>query len=574
MSQIATDKFISEGNVRATETINTADFKSLKANIKKVGILQPLLYRVNEKGDFVLRDGHQRLEIAKQLKLETVPAYKGNGEIDDVTIQISANMMRVASTPFDGAYAIQQLVDKGIVKNRKQLSAHFGKSIAWVDEALSFCNLQSNIYNAIRDYINHVGPLNIDQLASIKSISKSSVGKQEDMLLELLGCDYDDISHCILDTTTSSYEFTNLLDDLANMVKPRVEKWEIIKDVIGEETFREHEANHEVKHVFQSSLFEEFAKDEFCEDKDFLKEVFCTETPIGQWLMDNEISSEQHYTDSHRLLFNWKHKLSTFKSSLVKKMSNLENRKVKFSELNFEFWDGDVYAPAIFVFVEDVKTEPIKESDNENDDVAEDYEEAPNDNKVEEKVDIYKKFRTRAYTFLDDKCNEYLSTVMIPMLEATDSNHFNIVLKWIVQDLNRHVEIGQPSEWTWDKKEYHPCLELQDSNLDSKSPLDNHSLINKMAYYWFEEHYESASISHKDLLLEYNNKICFQDWFTAQYVANEDIRKNWINIFTKDLLTQQTGVTAKTKSEMVDAIVMSDGLTKSITCSDLLDQLL
>ena len=576
MSQIATDKFVSEGNVRATETIDTAEFNSLKANIKKIGIVNPITYRINEDGEFVITDGHQRVEIAKRLKLKEIPAYEVNGTVDDITKQISANMMRVSSSPFDGAFAIMQLVDNGVIKNRKDLSAHFGKSIAWVDEALMYTNLSKYIIDSIKSYLKGDNVLNSQHKSDLKIISQVPISTQERVMLDYLGCDEEDEIEEYLDVS-NPYTFAGYLEDIALEVTPDKDKWNYIKKTIGEETFREYETNHDIEHVFQNNLFQEYADEQWCDDTDFLQEVFLNETEIGQYFQELDLSIHHDYNSMIPYRFEWT-KLRSFKSNLVKHINKGEETKVKFNDLMLDHWNGNVFSPVVYVQppVSEDEAKTAIEKGLDHDDAAEEYAEAIKSTVVKNnEEDPFKKFRKRAYEFLDDHCNKYLAETMPFVMCANDSNGLNIVLKWIVQDLDREIFIGKPNPYLWDKKDYHPCFEFLETNKDENNlPLDNNSLIEKMATFWFEEHYESATIKEKDLLLEYNNRTCFQDWFTELYQNNEDVRKGWISLFTKDVLTEVTDVTAKTKSEIVDALVMSDGLTKSIVCEDLLNQLL
>ena len=577
MSQIATDKFVSEGNVRATETIDTAEFNSLKANIKKIGIVNPITYRVNEDGEFVITDGHQRVEFARRLKLKEIPAYEINGTVDDVTKQISANMMRVSSSPFDGAFAIMQLVENGVIKNRKDLSAHFGKSIAWVDEALMYTNLSKYIIDSIKSYLKGDHVLNSQHKADLKIISQTPVSTQERAMCNYLGCDEDEIEECL--DVSNPYTFAGYLEDIALEVTPDKDKWSYIKKTIGEETFREYETSHDIEHVFQNNLFKEYADEQWCDDDDFLQSVFLCETEIGQYF-NQELGLSIQYGYGPSMIpyrFEWT-KVRSFKSNLVKYINKEEKTKVKFNDLILDHWNGNVFSPIVYVQlpVTENEAKTAIEEGLDHDDAAEEYAEAIKGTVVKDnEEDLFKKFRKRAYEFLDEHCNKYLAETMPFVMCANDSNGLNIVLKWIVQDLDREIFIGKPNKYLRDAKDYHPCLEFLETNKDEDNlPLDNNSLIEKMATFWFDEFYKEASIEQKELLLGYNNRISFKDNFVEMYQTNEDVRKEWISLFTKNILTEITDVTAKTKSEIVDALVMSDGLTKSITCEDLLNQLL
>ena len=123
MSQIATSKFISKGNVRKVDK-RSADYKALKDNIKVKGIRTPITYKVDDNVDYVIINGHQRIAIAKELKINEVLSCEVNQNDKDTSIieeLISVNMFTVPMTVFDASSAIYKIMETEPDITRKEL---------------------------------------------------------------------------------------------------------------------------------------------------------------------------------------------------------------------------------------------------------------------------------------------------------------------------------------------------------------------------------------------------------------------------------------------------------------------
>ena len=94
MSKLLISKFVSKSNVRKVDKRST-DYKALRDNIKVKGVRTPITYFVDDKGDYVIINGHQRLAIAKDLKHDKILACKVNGSTNITEEQISVNMFTV-----------------------------------------------------------------------------------------------------------------------------------------------------------------------------------------------------------------------------------------------------------------------------------------------------------------------------------------------------------------------------------------------------------------------------------------------------------------------------------------------
>ena len=63
------------GNARSNNKKKTSEYRELKRNINEYGVLQPITYQLID-GKPVVLDGHQRLQIVKELKHDLIPAYQ------------------------------------------------------------------------------------------------------------------------------------------------------------------------------------------------------------------------------------------------------------------------------------------------------------------------------------------------------------------------------------------------------------------------------------------------------------------------------------------------------------------
>ena len=183
MNTIPIDKIISEGNVRS-KIVNGKNpaYKALKNNIAAIGVQTPITYR--KSGDnYVVINGHMRVQIAKELKLKDIPAYESNGKVDDTTKQLSTNVFTVGMSYGDLAYAIRELQEKGIVKTKKDLATHFGKSAKVINIAVALSNLHSFILEAFTE-LNPVQSNNL--INCLETISKVTIARQESVMIDLL----------------------------------------------------------------------------------------------------------------------------------------------------------------------------------------------------------------------------------------------------------------------------------------------------------------------------------------------------------------------------------------------------
>jgi ParB/RepB/Spo0J family partition protein len=518
-------KLISEGNVRAnTVSKKSLEYKALKSNIAKIGIQTPITYRVNDKGEYVIINGHQRVQISKDLKLTEIPAFESNGQVDDITKQVSTNMFTVPMSHLDASFAIDKLVEEGAITTRKALSSHFGKSIAWVDTALALCN----IHFLIKDFLAKKEVDMTIMSPMLKEISKSSMNQQI-LAVDGLGvksAEYNDFVVFLDDYSWNNTDDDNLeefLTDLASNLESDETKWKYICDVIGEDTFRACEEKADMVPVYDNVLFEEFAKDQFCDDTEFLREIFLSETAIGQYLdcpvlMNDDYVSVDGYEDT--VSFDFANKVSTLKSNIKKETG------VPFSNVTIQAWNGNVFNSKLYVTInETAVTEDVKDDE---------YYEEKAEKKDPDQLK-YNKVNKWAQPFVCDYVRANVDT------NARDKDNNRIVLNWLIHDLGIGLVIDKP----------YP-IEVFDSHPIATSKTDEELLTN-MTKYWFDKHWTNADFNIIANLLDALNLETCYDIVTKPFMKEISVRKEYFKAFSKDELAVMTkNSLPKTKAEAVD----------------------
>lgn len=551
MSLISTDKFISEGNVRIDKVQKSnEDYKALKNNIKAIGIQTPITYRENENGDFVVINGHQRLQIAKDLKLTEIPAYLSNGEVDDLTKQLSTNMFTVPMSHLDASFAIDQMVEKGIVTTKKALKAKFGKSSEWVDVALAFCN----IHPLIREYFKE-NTLFDETKGTLIIISKSTVTQQEieienimaDFLSDSVENDYvselkqSDFNDFIADYGYYENNMDDFLNDLCRGLETDENKWEFICKVIGKETFREYEASHDVTHEYQNTLFQEYADTQWCQDRDFLAEVFLTETPIGKYLLKHDLEYF-NYNDVSGLRFDFGTTLATLKKNLKAETG------VGLKSISIDGWSGSVFHPYLSYTILEESQEPKSYEDehgeeDDNEPIEKGTDSDPNWLK-------YNKFNKAVSPVINKYVFDNVNT------KTLNSDNANMVFTWILKTLKIHPEFNVG--WQMYENEGHPLQEW----FEDKKPMDNNKIIQKMSSYWFDLHCQSADFNELDILLKMQNLMSCKEIVKDAYDSEKDETGN-----PDGMVFRKAYLSVLSKAELLDYIDDQDA--KSMNKSNL-----
>tara|TARA_Y100000592_G_scaffold50078_1_gene79321 strand:+ start:13732 stop:15435 length:1704 start_codon:yes stop_codon:yes gene_type:complete len=525
MNTIPVNKVISLGNVRS-QKINgkNAEYKALKENIKSVGIQTPITYR--KEGDkYVVINGHMRLQIAKELKMDEIPAFESNGSIDDVTKQLSTNVFTVGMSYVDMAKAIQTLNNDGVVRTKKDLATIFGKSSTVINNALAFVNLHTFIKESINDEIH----LNADVMSSLRNISTNTIAAQENAMRHHLRIQKDNewnkdsVIDEIRDYDYDDQWFSTFVEDIESYLERDEAKWEYVKDCVGEDVFRAYEKDFGIVHEYQSTLFEEYAEEQWCQDNDFLLRLFLAETEIGRFLQKNEIPVKDNinYSISDATIgFDFKNKLSSLKTKVKKKCG------ISLSKAEIVGFSG-VFNPVLYVNIPKDDAPVINDVEETESTTAE-----PSDpHKLK-----YNKFNKWAAPIVQ----EHIKKNVFAMQK--DENGNLIVLDWLINVREADLSLVKPYRWQDDTEPaFHPLHDVKIKN-------DAH-LFKEMTSYWFTKHYENSSYKELDVLFTKLKIDSVHDVLMTKFLNDKEERQKYFAVLSKSELEELTGLDSKTSKD-------------------------
>jgi ParB/RepB/Spo0J family partition protein len=120
---------------------HSVEYRELADDVRKNGILQPLLVRPLGDGRYEVTEGAHRLQAAREAKLETVPCLiREMTDYEASIIQLKAQAIRPKTTTMEFANRLQELLDGGIT-TLAQLSQDIGKSVVWIRDILKLNKL-------------------------------------------------------------------------------------------------------------------------------------------------------------------------------------------------------------------------------------------------------------------------------------------------------------------------------------------------------------------------------------------------------------------------------------------------
>lgn len=117
------------------------DLVSLTASIREIGVLQPILVRVNPEGGYELIAGERRWRAAKRAGLDRIPAVVRRVE-DQASLEqaVVENLHRADLNAIEEAHAYQQLIDEFSL-TQEQVATRVGKSRSAVSNTLRLFQL-------------------------------------------------------------------------------------------------------------------------------------------------------------------------------------------------------------------------------------------------------------------------------------------------------------------------------------------------------------------------------------------------------------------------------------------------
>jgi ParB/RepB/Spo0J family partition protein len=154
-TEVSVDQIEVGSNFR--RSANASKLKELSENIKKVGVLEPVLLRRNGSEKLLLIAGSRRLEASKMAGLAVVPARIL--EVDEkwaLEIQAFENLHREDMSPMDEARAFKTLLDLGS-HTPESLAGRVDKSVSYVYRSLRLLDLPESAIKALDEGIITTG---------------------------------------------------------------------------------------------------------------------------------------------------------------------------------------------------------------------------------------------------------------------------------------------------------------------------------------------------------------------------------------------------------------------------------
>ena len=123
----------------------------LSASIAEMGVLQPILVRPLDGGNYELIAGERRWRAAQRAGLATVPAIvRTTDDLSSIEQALVENLHREDLTPLEEAAAYQQLIEDFHLTH-EQLSARVGKSRSAITNTLRLLGLPPGVQHLLAD---------------------------------------------------------------------------------------------------------------------------------------------------------------------------------------------------------------------------------------------------------------------------------------------------------------------------------------------------------------------------------------------------------------------------------------
>lgn len=118
------------------------DLKELSDSIRENGIIQPLIVKISDSGNYELIAGERRLRASKLVGLDTVPVVIHDVEDDNILLELALieNIQRTDLNPIEEAEAYNKLIEK-FGYTQEQTAKRVGKKRSTVTNILRLLNL-------------------------------------------------------------------------------------------------------------------------------------------------------------------------------------------------------------------------------------------------------------------------------------------------------------------------------------------------------------------------------------------------------------------------------------------------
>ena len=142
---------IRPGKYQPRRVFREESLEELSASIVSQGLVQPIVLRKIEIGDYEIISGERRWRAAKLAGLETIPAVvKEASDESVIAMSLIENIQREDLNPLEQAYAMQRLIDEFNLTH-EQVAKSLGKSRSGVSNALRLINLDIEVAHLLTD---------------------------------------------------------------------------------------------------------------------------------------------------------------------------------------------------------------------------------------------------------------------------------------------------------------------------------------------------------------------------------------------------------------------------------------
>ena len=127
---------------------NDPEFKSLIKNIKKNGLLHPVLVRPMN-GKYEIVAGERRYRALKELGIPIPAIVRELSDTEAHELTVTENLQREDLTPLEESRAIQTLLNSGM--EMKVIADKLGKAVSWTARRIQIAKLSKSWLNALED---------------------------------------------------------------------------------------------------------------------------------------------------------------------------------------------------------------------------------------------------------------------------------------------------------------------------------------------------------------------------------------------------------------------------------------
>lgn len=133
------------------EAFEDEKIKELAASIKRVGLLQPPVVRLNLNGKYELIAGERRVRAAKLAGLTTLTVLLKKTHVQDAALaSLIENVQRVSLNPMEVARSLKKLMAE-FSYNQEELAEHVGKKRSTISNYLRLLSLSSSAQKALEE---------------------------------------------------------------------------------------------------------------------------------------------------------------------------------------------------------------------------------------------------------------------------------------------------------------------------------------------------------------------------------------------------------------------------------------